>query len=47
MPLPDAATGMTREKTMAMMRFRTPRMSASVGCKEAGRLLGGKLRIIT
>jgi hypothetical protein len=28
MPLPNAATGMTREKTRAMMRFRTPRMSA-------------------
>jgi hypothetical protein len=28
MPLPNAVTGMTREKTRAMMRFRTPRMSA-------------------
>ena len=38
-----AVTGMTREKTRAMMRLRTPRMSAprcSAGCKEAGRLLG-------
>ena len=43
MPLPIAVTGMTREKTKAMMRLRTPRMSAprcSAGCKEAGRLLG-------
>jgi hypothetical protein len=27
--LPNAATGMTGEKTRAMMRFRTPRMSAA------------------
>jgi hypothetical protein len=27
-PLPNAVTGMTREKTKAMMRLRAPRMSA-------------------